>query len=338
MRRRKFISYFLGAAALGSVGVHLNSRYSLMGGSLGAARLIKLTRHGRALGTEIGITAFHTDPAIADAAIDQAFAAIDHVEQVMSLYRPDSQLSQLNLQGALTDPDPQLVQVLNRAAELSAQSDGAFDVTVQPLWLAYETAAANDALPTDDAIAAALLPVDWQQVSVSADRIAFAQPGMAITLNGIAQGLAADAARQALQDAGIAHALIDSGEIGSVGTHAEKDHWAIGIKDPRNPASILGVASLQDRCLATSGDYETTFSADFSAHHLLDPRTGHSPTELASVSIVAPTALEADALSTAVFLMGPERGRALVESLPHVDALLVDKADRITRTTQFPLS
>ena len=193
-------------------------------------------------------------------------------------------------------------------------------------------------LPTDATIAAALPQVDWQQVSVSADRIAFGQPGMAITLNGIAQGLAADAARQALQDAGIEHALIDSGEIGSVGTHAERDHWSIGIKDPRNPATILGVASLQDRCLATSGDYETTFSADFSEHHLLDPRTGHSPTELASVSIVAPTALEADALSTAVFLMGPDRGRDFVESLPHVDALFVDKAHRITRTAQFPLS
>lgn len=338
MRRRKFISYFLGAAALGSLGVHLGSRFPVAGGPSGAARLIKLTRHSRALGTEIRITAFHADQATADAAINQAFAAIEQVEQVMSLYRPDSQLSQLNRDGALANPDPRLVQVLERAAELSAQSEGAFDVTVQPLWAAYENAAAHGTLPTDDAIATALLRVDWHKISVALDAISFAQPGMAITLNGIAQGLAADAASQALRDHGIAHALIDSGEIGTVGPPALRDHWTIAIKDPRDPVNMLGIASLADRCLATSGDYETTFSANFSQHHLLDPRTGHSPTDLASVSIVAPTALEADALSTAVFLMGPERGRALVETLPHVDALFVDKAHRLSRTAQFPLS
>jgi FAD:protein FMN transferase len=338
MRRRKFISYFLGAAAIGSIGAHLGSRQARLSRPTGAARLIKITRQSRALGTDISITAFHADPAIANTAIDQAFAAIDRVEQIMSLYRPDSELSQLNRAGHLNGPDPMLVEVLNRATSLSLKSDGAFDVTVQPLWAVYEEAAAADTLPTETAIATALRSVDWQKVSFSEDKIAFAQPNMAITLNGIAQGFAADAARQALRDAGIEHALIDSGEIGAVGPHAEKDHWDIGIKDPRDPAGMLGIAALQDRCLATSGDYETTFSADFSAHHLLDPRTGHSPSDIASVTVVAPTALEADALSTAAFLMGPARGQAFIETLPDVDALFVDKNHRITRTAQFPLS
>lgn len=338
MRRRNFISYALGATALGAVGVHLGSKYARLGGSWGAAHLAKLTRHNRALGTDISITAFHADRSTANQAIDRAFAAIDHVEQVMSLYRADSQLSQLNRAGELADPDPALVAVLERAAALSAQSAGAFDVTVQPLWSVYEEAAVLNQLPSAATLATTLARVDWRQVSVSAEAISFQQPGMAITLNGIAQGLAADAAAHALREAGIKHALIDSGEIGTVGPHAEKDHWSIGLKDPRDRAGLLGIARLDGRCLATSGDYETTFAADFSAHHLLDPRTGHSPTELASVSVVAPTALEADALSTAVFLMGPQQGRALVDSLPNVDALLVDKAHRVTRTAQFPLS
>ncbi len=338
MRRRNFISYALGATALGAVGVHLGSKYARSGGSFGAAHLAKLTRHNRALGTDTSITVFHADRATANQAIDQAFAAIDHVEQVMSLYRADSQLSQLNRAGELADPDPALVAVLERAAALSAQSHGAFDVTVQPLWSVYEKAAATNQLPSTTTLAKTLTRVDWRQVSVSAETISFQLPGMAITLNGIAQGLAADAAAHALREAGIEHALIDSGEIGTVGPHAEKDHWSIGLKDPRNPVGILGIARLDGRCLATSGDYETTFASDFSAHHLLDPRTGHSPTELASVSVVAPTALEADALSTAVFLMGPRQGRALVDSLPNVDALFVDKAHRVTRTAQFPLS
>jgi thiamine biosynthesis lipoprotein len=338
MRRRKFISYALGATALGAVGAHLGSKYARSGGSFGAAQLAKLTRQGRALGTDISITAFHARRSTAELAINQAFAAIDHVEDIMSLYRPESQLSQLNRNGTLAHPDPALVAVLQRAAALSAQSDGAFDVTVQPLWSVYEEAAASHQLPSAATLSSTLARVDWRQVSVSTETLSFRQPGMAITLNGIAQGLAADAAAAALREAGVAHALIDSGEISTVGTPATKDHWAIGLKDPRNPSSLLGVTALQGRCLATSGDYEMSFAADFSQHHLLDPRTGYSPTELASVSVVAPTALEADALSTAVFLMGPEAGRALVETLPQVDALFVDKAHRVTRTTNFPRS
>lgn len=338
MRRRKFISYALGATALGAVGVHLSSNDARLGGSRGAAQLAKLTRRNRALGTDISITAFHADPATAEQAIARAFAAIEHVEQVMSLYREDSELSRLNREGVLHHPDPALVQVLEYAATLSIQSGGAFDVTVQPLWSVYAEAAAHEQLPSAATLATTLARVDWRQVSVSAETLSFRRPGMAITLNGIAQGFAADAAARALRAAGVTHALIDSGEIGIVGTHAHKDHWSIGLKDPRNPDGLLGLAELSGRCLATSGDYETTFAADFSSHHLLDPRTGRSPTALASVSVVAPTALEADALSTAVFLMGPERGRALVESLPQVDALFVDRAHRVTRTAQFPLS
>jgi thiamine biosynthesis lipoprotein len=334
MRRRKFISCWLGAAALGAVGLQLGNR----AWSKRVAGLAKISRSGRALGTNVLITVFHHDRARADEAISRAFAAIDQGEQTMSLYRADSQICRLNRLGRLDDPDPDLVRVLERAAELSALSEGAFDVSVQPLWLAYQEAQQRGTLPSAAAIQAAQQYIDWQKISVSRESIRFTSPGMAITLNGIAQGLVADAARQALQDHGIEHALIDSGEIAALGPHVDKSHWSIGLKDPRDPAGLLGLAALEGRCLATSGDYETAFSADFSQHHLLDPRTGRSPDDLSSVSVVAPTALEADALSTAVFLMGRERGQALVESLPRVDALFVDKHQHLSRTSGFPLS
>jgi len=338
MQRRKFISSVLGATALGAVGAQLYYRLPGKGGSGRAAPLAKLTRTGRALGTDLSLTVFHADPSIGHQAIDDAFAAIDHIEDVMSLYRPQSQLCQLNETGRIDNPDPALVEVLQRAAELSAQSDGAFDVTVQPLWASYSDATMNNQLPSAANIASLLPLIDWRMVSVSAEAITFQQPGMAITLNGIAQGLAADAAAQALRQHGIAHALIDSGEIGAIGSHAQKDHWAIGLKDPRHPQSLLGIAALDNRSLATSGDYESTFADDFSAHHLIDPRTGRSPTYLSSVSVVAPTALEADALSTALFLMGEKRGRELICALSGVDALFVDKAGHRSSTKAFPIT
>jgi hypothetical protein len=140
--------------------------------------------------------------------------------------------------------------------------------------------------------------------------------GTAITLNGIAQGFAADAAMAVLRRAGVAHALIDAGEMNALGGKPDGAAFTVGIQHPRHADAFVSMAKLQNRCLATSGDYETRFSDDFVHHHLFDPHTGHSPTELASVSIVAPTAMAADALSTAVFVLGAERGMELVRRTP----------------------
>ncbi len=299
--------------------------------------LVKVSKTGQALGTKVVISVFHRDSAAAKRALAEAFEAIEQVEQVMSLYRPESQLSQLNLHGYLADPHPFLREVLERAIRLSKQTSGAFDISVQPLWAAYEAASKEGRLPTRSEIASARRKVDWQRIELSPERVAFGQKGMALTLNGIAQGYAADAASKALRARGIQQALIDSGEISSVGTPVQKDRWTIGIKHPRETEAFIGFAGLQGRCLATSGDYETVFTDDFDHHHLLDPHTGRSPSQLSSVAIAAPTAMEADALSTAVFVMGLERGKAFVDRLPNVDALFVDKSSRTTRTSNFPL-
>ena len=336
MKRRKFIFCILGGSAAGLYGWKLlPSRWGLDNyKSIGT--LAKVSRSSHALGTNVVISAFHREVSVAENAIAQAFKAIEHVEQLMSLYRPDSQLSQLNRDGFLANPHPNFVRVLERAAILSEQSQGAFDVTIQPLWNAYQDAKVTKGLPTQSAISDALEKVDWRKVEFSSQRISLRGKDMAITLNGIAQGFAADAARQALRTNGVDNALIDSGEIGTVGTPARKNEWAIGIKHPRAPKELLGLTKLKGRCLATSGDYETTFSDDLRHHHLLDPRTGRSPLDLSSVSVVAPTAMEADALSTAVFLMGLQKGKELIESMPNVDALFVDKSNRLIQTAGYP--
>ncbi|MCA9225527.1 MAG: FAD:protein FMN transferase, partial [Planctomycetales bacterium] len=112
--------------------------------------------------------------------------------------------------------------------------------------------------------------------------------------------------------------------------------WSVGIQHPRQPDGFLSLARLTGRCLATSGDYATTFSADRRHHHIFDPRTGQSPTELASVSVLAPTAMAADALSTAAMVLGVDGTLRLVANLPEVDTLLVDKQGRRHRTASFP--
>ncbi|MFZ4765609.1 MAG: FAD:protein FMN transferase [Roseimicrobium sp.] len=298
-------------------------------------RLI-VTESAHALGARVTMTALHDDEATARRALRAAFAELERVEAVMSLYRHDSQISRLNREHALDQPDPYLVEVVNYAAELAARTQGAFDITVQPLWALYAEARHHGRLPEHAAIRAALDRVGWRNVRATAQRIELHGAGVAITLNGIAQGFAADAAMRALATHGVQDALIDTGELSGRGHNAEGAAWSIGIQHPRQKTAFAALAKLENRCLATSGDYETTFSEDYSHHHIFDPVTGQSPGELASVSVLAPTALQADALSTALFVMGADRGLAFLQSFPDTDVLLISKNGQRRMTAGFP--
>lgn len=281
------------------------------------------------------MTALHRDRRQAEQALDAAFGELELVEDLMSLYRPHSQLCRVNREGVLDRPHPYLFAILGYAQSLSEQTKGAFDVTVQPLWELYQQARNRGELPGEAQLAATRSRVDWRRLEVSPDRIVL-RDGASITLNGVAQGFAADRAMAALRDHGVEHALVDTGEIGSLGQKQGGEAWMVGIQHPREPDAYVSLAELTGRCLATSGDYETTFTPDFCHHHLFDPRTGRSPEELASVTIAARTALEADGLSTAVFVLGPEAGAALVLATPGADALLVLKNGRTLATEGFP--
>lgn len=295
-----------------------------------------VTRTSWALGADVSLTVLGLAPSQARRALDAAFAEIETVEQVMSIYRPTSQLSQLNRNRILKRPHRYLLEVLTVAAETSRATGGAFDITVQPLWQLHATAKRRGTLPTPAELAAAQRQVDWQQVKVTAEEVQLLKPVAAITLNGIAQGYALDRALAALKQHGATTALINTGEIGSLGTKAHDDPWTTGIQHPREPDSFVAIADLDGRALATSGDYETNFSADLRSHHIFDPRTGTSPPELASVSIVAPTGLQADALSTAAMVLGKDQALALLAGLPNVDALLITKSGEVVQTAGFP--
>lgn len=270
------------------------------------------------------MTVLHADKHVANLALDAAFSELELIENVMSLYRPESQISRLNREGVLEAPDASLIEVLRFAAEVAEKSGGAFDVTVQPLW----------ALKGVKPDAATLALVDWRKVELGEKSIQLA-PGMAITLNGIAQGYAADAAMRVIRAHGLEHALIDAGEFSAHGNNAENAPWRIGIQHPRERDAFAALTHLENRCLATSGDYETAFSDDFSRHHILNPHTGESPGELASVSVLAPTAMSADVLSTTLFVLGAKRGVEFLREYPGTDALLILKDGHRVATQGF---
>lgn len=325
MNRRRFIGLTAGAGT-----GWLASRACLP-----SPNLQRFERKSHALGAGISLTVYHADSAVARRATDEALNALDRIEEAMSLFRPESDICRLNRDGHLDHPHPDLFQVLSQALDWSRLTDGAFDPTVQPLWDLYARSHLGSAVPSSAEVATARRLVDWRRCEVRPECIRLGQ-GQSITLNGIAQGFAADRVREVLRAHGIRHALVDTGEFAVLGRKPDGEAWRVGVQHPRIREAYAAVTSLDGRFLATSGDYETTFSEDYSSHHIFDPVTGRSPSALSSVTVLAPTGLEADALSTAIFALGPEGGLELTGRRPGVDALLILKGGDVLKTPHFP--
>ena len=278
-------------------------------------------------GTTLWMRAAHAHADQADAALDAALAATRHVERQMSLFDPQSALCQLNRDGVLHNPHPDLVAVLTLARKVAQRSQGAFDVSVQPLWAAWARAHAEGRSPTRGELNAARRRVDWRAIHVESERITLRRRGMALTLNGIAQGYAADLARAALRSHGIQHALLNTGEWSTLGSGPDAQPWTLGIADPHVAGALIARLRAESRAVATSSDAHMSFSADHRQHHILDPRTGQSPEELSSVTVVAHSGALADALTKVVFMGGWNRAMGL--AVEHrVDVLVVDKRGR----------
>jgi FAD:protein FMN transferase len=257
--------------------------------SMALARMPDLhVETGHALGAGITLRLEHPDaPQLALLAM----AEIRRLEQVFSLYLPGSSLARLNRDGRLDDPPFELLECLGLAGAVHAATAGRFDPTVQPLWQA-EAQAREAGRPLSDAERAkARGLIDWPSVALSPERITL-RPGMALTLNGIAQGYIADRVAALLRGFGMTHALIDTGEMVALPGRP----WQVGLASG-------GAVDLRGRALATSSPLGMTFGGDGRSSHILDPRTGF-PVALRwrDISISAPRAALADAVSTAACL------------------------------------
>ena len=332
MKRRNLFQASLGLGLLGALG----ASKAVDAAAAQADELHWQERPLLGLGTTLSLRVAHRDAAVAQRALDGAVATIRHVEAQMSLFDSGSALSQLNRDGALPDPHPDLLGILRLAQSVSARSGGAFDVTVQPLWEAFEAAQREARLPSGQAVLQARSRVDWQALEISPRRIRFMKPGMGITLNGIAQGYAADLVRRQLKADGIEHALINTGEWAALGQPDAQHGWALGIANPRDERQLISRLLMDGRSIATSADNQTMFSSDFKNHHIFDPHTGYSPLELASVTVAATSCALADALTKVMFVAGMQRALALAPQW-QVDVLLVDKAGQWQATPGLKL-
>ena len=283
---------------------------------------------GSALGAQVSIEIYHPDRAEAERLVERCVLDVRRLEQQFSLYRADSAICALNRTGILVSPDADMAALLKASLLFADLTGGAFDPTVQPLWQLYadhfSAERPDPEGPSPQQLAETLAKVGRSGLLVSEDRIALKQRGAAITLNGIAQGYATDRVVERLRQAGLSTTLVDMGEIRAIGARPDGAPWRVGLADPDRPGALTETVDLVDRAVATSAGAGFRFDAKGRFTHLFDPSTGRSPSLYRTLSVIAPTATEADALSTAFSLMPVSRIRSIVAARSNVQARITD--------------
>lgn len=270
---------------------------------------------------------------------ESVFDEMLRLEEFLSRSHEGSDIDQINLRAG-REPvlvNPETVAVVAAALDCASLSGGAFDPTVAPLLDRWGFLGQDFRVPAPEELEAVLPLVDYTRVKLDQPcaKIFLPLEGMSLDLGGIAKGYIVDRGMALLQGAGIKHAFLNAGgDIALLGGKPDGTPWRVGVLHPRNPETCLAIISLEDGAVVTSGDYQRSFTAGGRHyHHILDPRNGYPAAELASVTVLAGTVTQADALSTAIFVLGPEEGLALVEKLAGVEALLITVGLEIITST-----
>ncbi|MHC4755661.1 MAG: FAD:protein FMN transferase [Planctomycetota bacterium] len=299
------------------------------------------------MGTLARVVAIAADEKTARQSIRAAFEQLELVDDLMSTYKADSQISILNREAyerAVEINEP-LFEVLQKSIFYSQKTNGAFDITVGPVIDLYKKSQRDQVVPTAEEIAEASIKVGYEklQLDEQARTVKFTVEGMRLDLGGIAKGYAIDKAVEAMQDSGVEGGMVDvGGDIRCFGAGPrDNGYWKIGLQNPKDTSQLMGgeivlKLKLTDSAVTTSGDYRRfTMIGDKKISHIIDRNTASGVKGLSSVTIIAEMAVDADALATAVSVMGPEKGIDLIESIPNTEAILIrsDQADKLIQTS-----
>ena len=322
--RRRFIRISAAAAGL-----------SLLPSERPARSDTPVTWRGTLLGAIATMEIYHENRREAEQLITVACTEARRLERLFSLYLQDSALVELNRTGILVDPAPEMSDLLLLSQRYAELSGGLFDPTVQPLWNLYadhfSQADPDPAGPSSAEVKAVLARVDYRRLSVDRDRIVMPR-GMALTLNGIAQGYLTDKLVELLRSHGVSHSLVDMGETRAIGSRPDGRPWEIGVADPDIVGRTETILPIVDRAVATSGAYGFQFDPRGRFNHLFDPRTGRCASRYRSVTTVSRNATTADALTKPFSLMPEEQIRSL---LPFVDIERVHLIDADGRSSDL---
>lgn len=287
----------------------------------------------------------------AEQAVKDAFKRIDEIEQLTSITVDTSDVNKINAAAGreYIPVHTEVFEIIKKSLEYSRLSDGSFDITVGPIVKLWNFGTSEARIPSPDEIKSKLPLVGYEKVKMNeADNsVMLEKEGMSIDLGGIAKGYAADEAADILNEQGIKRAIINLGgsNVVVIGSKTEKDPWSIGIQHPRKEqgAGFLAVVKDTDKAIATSGDYERYFISDGKRyHHILDPKTGYpADTGIISDSIILDSktiknsSMDGDALSTAVFVLGPEKGLKLIEDTEVVEGIIATSDEKLIMSSNI---
>lgn len=287
----------------------------------------KVSKTEMTMGTFVTMTLIHASRDKAEEAIGRAFEEVAGLTRSMNRFDETTAIGELNSQGKLRDVPPEVADVVARALHFYRLSGGAFDISVKPVVDLFRKkfTGTHTEFPSKIELARALELVGSDKIELKGHTIRLKKPGMGITLDGIAKGYIVDKASKVLTDHQIKNHLINAGgDIRAMGARHGKP-WTVAIEDPRKKKEYPDVIHIRGGAIATSGNYEIYFDREKMLHHIIDPKTGFSPHFSTSVSVLAETAMDADALSTSVFVMKPENGIHFIDSVPKCECLVVGK-------------
>ncbi len=271
-------------------------------------------------------------------AIENAFSKVNYVDEIMNSYDNQSELSVLNQNANLENANPDILYVIERSDYYSEKSQGAFDISVLPLlelWKSKFSPGGTFQPPKQEEINQVLQLVNHSAIQINDDNITL-NDGMMITLGGVAKGYAVDLATQSLIEDGFENGFVNAGGDGRyIGTKSNGDSWKVGLQNPDKSGDEITIIHVKDMAVATSGNYERYFSDAAKVSHIADPRTGHTSQNLISATVIAKTAMDADAFATAVFVLGEDEGMQMIESIEDVECLLITPDKRIIRSSGF---
>ena len=290
------------------------------------------------MGTLVEVRIWHDDAVEAERLIEMGMREFDRIEDAMSTYRSDSEITHINdaaAGGAVVVGD-ELFDLIARALELSELTNGAFDITYDSVGQFYDYR--ENQRPGDVEISQNLATIDYRLVELdeALSTIRFARPGVRINLGGIAKGYACESVVAVLRGQGVTNALVSAGGDTRLLGDRGNGPWIVGVRDPDDDSGVVMRLALDDEAVSTSGDYERFFIEDgVRYHHILNPSTGKSADGVRSVTIVGPDATMTDGLSTSLFVLGSEAGLALIEALPDYEAVVIDTERRVRFSTGF---
>ncbi len=289
------------------------------------------------MGTLVEISVYEKDENKVQPAIQNAFNEIQRLEGLMSTHIPDSEISKINRAAGIgpVPVSPEVFEVINRALYWAELTNGTLDISIGPVQELWRFEDEHPSLPDKNALKQRLSKVGYGKIWLENQTVFLTEKGMRLHLGAIAKGYAVDQAINILQKKNIHHAFINAGgDLKTLGNRPDKTAWKIGLQHPRKPESILASFSLSGKAVATSGDYQKYFDHEGTRyHHILNPKTGYPVTGVMSATVVTDTVMDADALSTALFVMGAKKGLAFIDSLKNTEGLLIDQ-DKAPHSSQ----